>query len=98
MMIWVVEGSTGEYDDRRDWTVCAYTSKEAANDHAEAAKKAALKISLQLEEEQPANYYLRRAELCEANKLDPDIMMDRWTGTDYYVYSVELKDKFVGED
>ena len=40
MIIYIVEGTTGEYDDRIDWPVCSYTEKQLANIHAEKAQLA----------------------------------------------------------
>lgn len=36
--LWIVEGSSGEYSDRRDWVVCAYRTEEEAKRHAERAQ------------------------------------------------------------
>lgn len=39
MTIYIVWGDNGEdYEDHRDWAVCAYTTKEAAKQHAVAAE------------------------------------------------------------
>lgn len=36
--LWIVEGSSGEYSDRRDWVVCAYRTEAEAKRHAELAQ------------------------------------------------------------
>ncbi len=36
--LWVVYGRAGEYDDRRDWEVCAYPTEELARAHAALAQ------------------------------------------------------------
>lgn len=33
--VYVVIGESGEYSDRRDWTVCAYLSEDMARRHVE---------------------------------------------------------------
>lgn len=39
MIIYIVAGSTGEYDDRYEWNVKAFSSKEKADDLAGALNK-----------------------------------------------------------
>lgn len=35
--VYVVMGTTGEYSDRDEWAVCAYTSEDSAKTHVERA-------------------------------------------------------------
>ena len=42
--VYVVEGSTGEYSDHREWPVAAYMREDLAREHADKAKKWYLKL------------------------------------------------------
>lgn len=88
--IFLVEGRTGEYDDRCEWPVCAYKSKKDAEAHMFAANNRALA-------------YKRTASgLCpptvsfhdHMGKLDPVGMFDSYTGTSYCYYPIEVFDSF----
>lgn len=87
MKIYIVEGSTGEYSDRRNWNVIAYTNKQEAEDHAFNATKRAKEIFPFREDFWEYN----RSEFPDRlkNEFDPRMDMD-YTGTDYYVTEVEL--------
>jgi hypothetical protein len=79
MKIYIVEGSTGEYSDRQDWIVCAYQSKEKAEEHADKAEHRAKEML-------PKRYSNFEGQ----NEFDPHMRMD-YTGTEYYVIETELK-------
>lgn len=81
--IWIVEGTTGEYSDRFDWTVCAYTSKEKAEQHARDAMQRAMEIS----KSRRTRYDTPKG----INEFDPNMQMD-YTGTEYYTVETELLD------
>jgi hypothetical protein len=52
MTCWIVEGSTGEYEDFETWVVCVYygsNARERARMHAENARAEDLRLSDQLE-------------------------------------------------
>ena len=84
-MIYLVWGTTGEYDDRQDWVVCAYADKQAAQDHVAAAQTEAGRI---------ANSGKRTWEVGGCNKYDKGFQLDRMTGTEYTVGTVELRERF----
>lgn len=82
--IWIVEGNTGEYDNRRNWTVCAYPTKSSAEKHVKMAQAEADRLEASRSE-------LYRCQ--EKNPYDPDMSMD-FNGTEYSCYKIELKTVF----
>jgi hypothetical protein len=80
MTIFVVEGSTGEYSDHREWPVMAYRDEAAAKAHVEAATRRANDLKAQHACDIPDG----------ANEHDPGMQTD-YTGTRYYYYAVELR-------
>lgn len=46
----VVMGTSGEYSDRREWVVCAYTDEALAKAHVEAAAARSREIAAQVRE------------------------------------------------
>lgn len=89
IQVYVVMGSTGEYSDRSEWAVCAYQDKSKAEQHADHAKLIAHKIFRNGDE--------RYEDLDNKNAYDPYMRM-QYTGTDYYVLSVDLLDAIPGID
>lgn len=79
--LWIVTGSTGEYSDRCEWTVCAYRTEYEARWHVNAAQVEADRI------EHTRN---GRYNGGEPNKFDPQMQMD-YTGTSYHCQMVELR-------
>lgn len=84
MKIYIVEGTTGEYSDRTDWTVCAYRSKEKAEEHARNAMLRAVELN-----NNRSTRYERPKQ--GSNSFDLNMQMD-YTGTEYYTIECELKD------
>lgn len=86
--IFVIMGSTGEYSDRREWSVRAVSSKEAAISFVDQAEKIA--------NEQEAIKYPPSGdtnwEHQPVSALDPNFKMD-YTGTSYFYYEVDLFDE-----
>lgn len=85
--IWIVMGSTGEYSDRTEWPVVAFTTESAAK-----ARIAALDVKMQ---EIPQHWRENRWEHEDEIKahmasLDPGFRMD-YTGTRYFVYEVPVE-------
>ena len=82
-MIYIVQGTTGEYSDRSDWLVCAYRTKEAAETRARNAMLRAMEIK----NAKPDQY----SNIPEGmkNEFDKSMSMD-YTGTEYTVLEVEL--------
>jgi len=83
--IWIVEGTTGVYSDASYWTVCAYKTKEQAEEHARNAM-------LRGKEIQKANPgYNHWDENRVRNEFDPEMRLD-YTGTEYYTVECVLRD------
>lgn len=80
---YAVMGSTGEYSDRSDWMVCAYTDESLARAHAERAEYVARAIYVQIK--------ATRGSFCDEKKNphDPKMEMD-YTGTSYTVVPMPL--------
>ncbi len=83
-MVYVVQGTTGEYSNRSDWIVCGYKSEDMANEHA---RKAMLRAK-EIQDSKNGRY----AEPKEVNEFDPDMQMD-YTGTEYLTFSVVIKEQ-----
>ena len=79
--LWIVTGSTGEYSDRCEWTLCAYRTEEEAKRHVELAQAEADRIERTRE---------NRYNSGEPNKYDSRMQMD-YTGTSYHCEMVELR-------
>ena len=82
MKIWIVEGTTGEYSGHRYWVVCAYKSKQKAEDHVRNAMLRAKEI----ENSRESRYHAAEG----INEFDPKMQMD-YTGTEYYTIGCELR-------
>jgi len=82
--IYVVIGSTGEYSDRMEWLVKAFTSEKKAMKHVTKASEAARKIELNRKSPYHAPENL--------NIYDPQMLMD-YTGTNYHYEEVILESK-----
>ncbi len=78
--IYVVEGSTGEYSDRNEWPVAAFTDEALAMEMVKRCEKFAPKDDL--------SYQARRAA---KNPYDPNMKVD-YTGTSYSYYEVTVLD------
>lgn len=89
--VWIVEGSTGEYSDRREWPVCAFTTEEKAKELVEELSglaRVAEQAGLNRDDD------LWRDETPEFKKLqqkDPRASID-YTGTHYTAYPVEVRE------
>jgi hypothetical protein len=84
MLIYVVEGSTGEYSDHTEWLVKAYKDESKAKAHVVRATEVANKL-----------FQSRESKFSEGenetNPYDPDMRMD-YTGVHYTYFSVELEE------
>ena len=83
MIVYIVTGHTGEYEDRWDWNVKAFTSKEKADNLCEALN-VLVKDSKELDWDD-------RDKLVEKiqQSLDPMCSID-YTGTYYKVDQLEV--------
>ena len=87
MKIYVITGTTGEYSDRSEWLVTAYTKEDDAKKHVEEATKyAEAWHALTWEQRDGKNEKT-------ANPMDPCFSHD-YTGTEYYYTEVDLQKKF----
>jgi len=82
MRIYVVMGTTGEYSDRTEWPVKAFTVKRKA----ERLITLATEDAKRLESERETTYSNSPEG---SSEHDPKIQMD-YTGTEYFYYEVEL--------
>lgn len=80
--LWIVEGSSGEYSDRRDWVVCAYRTEEEAKRHAARAQAR----SEELRRKHDTYWNIPAG----ANEWDPQESHD-YTGTRYTYSMTELR-------
>ena len=80
-VVYVVMGSTGEYSDREEWAVVAFTSENAAKRRVEEATRRANEIMVM----RPSRYHAPEG----LNEFDPGMQMD-YTGTSYSYMIVEL--------
>lgn len=81
-------GATGEYADYSDWMVCAYTTKDAAEKHAQAAQ----------------NWWIENRDVWDSddwwdkdvhNPYDSYGCRPDYTGTEYHAFEIDLKTEFV---
>lgn len=95
MPIWVLQGSTGEYSDRTDWIVCAYSDEAKANSDCSKANDEAHKCFKALEEKDlrypcgDADEAQERNIRAEILIVDPYAQFD-YTGTSYWVVKCYL--------
>ena len=82
MEIYIVTGSSGEYDSWRTWNVVAYLDRDKAIEHAENAERRSKEILSQSE----SPY-----DQCCKNEFDPHMQMD-YTGAAYDCEKVVIAD------
>lgn len=93
--IYIVEGRTGQYEDKSSWIVGAFKDKNKATTFADDCNKEAQRIEkfLHKHDMQPCQIYCIEDEKLEKeakHKYDSDFQMDT-NGTRYRMYSVEMK-------
>lgn len=76
-------GETGEYSDRTDWSVVAFTTEKAAKERAKLAQRKAKELF----DDRDSKY---RSRDDEKNEYDPNFQMD-YTGTYYFIMEVEVE-------
>jgi hypothetical protein len=82
--IYVVYGRTGDYEDKREWTVCAYLKESDAIKHVELAQMEAAKFRSWCATKTIDQIDRKlRSKKC-VNKYDPRFGMD--DGYTYYCY------------
>lgn len=89
--IWVVQGSTGEYSDHREWLVGYYlTEKEAQQSVTFLEQMSAVAESMKGQDYQ-YTYYAPASKFME--QFDPYFQQD-YIGTNYSAYEVEIGHDF----
>lgn len=83
--IFIVEGATGEYSDRKEWAVCAFEQEEKAKNLVEKLSGMARVVELQDDK-----YDMETTDAKAILALDPMFSMD-YTGTTYTAYEVEVR-------
>lgn len=87
--VYVVTGSSGEYEDRRDWIVCAFTSERKAATLAEKLTAAAMALPRWDENVDSIEYY-KALERAMAKAGDPHYQHDS-SGASYGWDVVEVR-------
>lgn len=94
MKIYIVVGYTGEFSDRTEWNVAAYTSRDKAEAHAKGATQYLVPANGAFG--MPSAKFGVKASYNQRDHLqsvwDPNCRMN-YTGTDYYVNEVELREE-----
>ena len=85
-LIYVVFGTTGEYSDRTEWLIKAFTTEEAAKELVAKATQRANELIATA----PNRYSIKEG----SNEFDPGMQVD-YTGTSYFYEKVELDRKEV---
>ena len=90
MLFYLVMGETGEYEDRRDWVVCGFTTEALAKKHCEKCNMEASRIwnleddrgtvDSSMSKRRHANDYVE----LNPPTVDPHMSFD-YNGTTYYV-------------
>lgn len=80
--IFLVIGTTGEFDDYHEWVVCAYRNIESAQAHAKLANEDAKK---RFSDRDRGSGIVQRVD----SPLDPGMQID-YTGTTYYIEEIVL--------
>lgn len=85
--IWIVSGSSGEYSDRTDWTVEAWTTEEAAKARVAALDALLLQHGFK---HGRGDYETQKEREKALLATDPQFQCD-YTGTDYTCYECVLR-------
>lgn len=89
--VWVVEGSTGEYSDHREWPIGWYETQAEAEDVVTALTRAVKAFqNLAPDADHPDDYEARdyAREQMRATGIDPFCSID-YTGINYRAYELE---------
>lgn len=87
MIIYIVEGNTGEYSDRCNWLVKAFTCQQKAEEFRDFLSSK-LK-ELELDRRDTVNWKERKAKGEEMKKHDPNFYTD-YTSSHYCLLNVEM--------
>jgi len=94
--IYVVSGTCGEYSDRSEWTVKAFTTRESANAFADRLVATMQELGARRVRNEPGWVFPERFSAPQKihdamGALDPSFSTD-YTGTSYTVYPVDLEE------
>jgi len=84
-MIYIVSGSTGEYSDRSEWLVAAYTDRAVAQKHVDDSEEW-FRVNIPQLGKWPHYGYEDREK---KNPYDPKMSVD-YTGAHWFLQEVEL--------
>ena len=94
MLIYIVQGSTGEYSDHTEWLVKAFDSESLAQTYAEKCGEEFRRMVNEYRSKAACDDYPTSFDLDEhnikQNAHDPDMQCD-YTGTNYNVHVCELE-------
>lgn len=98
-MIYIVFGKTGEYSDRSEWLVAAYTEEADAKLHVEKATEYAnaWHAFSKSDEFMDLEWVDRQDREKAANPMDSAFSCD-YTGTQYWYSPIELQTKFAAPE
>ena len=88
--IYIVEGTTGEYEDREEWSVVAFKTKAKAKKHVKKANDWLLEKGFHRSQEQGPDRYSQIGKNLE-NPYDPRMYYD-YTGVEYNFYALDLEE------
>lgn len=99
MKVFVVFGKTGEYSDRSEWPVCAYSSEDDAKTHVTKAQEYsdAWRARTQQDDWLDIDFEEQERALKAANPMDPCFSSD-YIGTEYWYSPLELKERFTAPE
>lgn len=87
--IWIVSGSTGQYEDYTCWDVCAFSTKELAQDLVDSLNHRALELGVQSSQCR-CDYHSREQCVVYMRALDPTIPHIDYNGVDYGCHPLTL--------
>jgi hypothetical protein len=76
MMIYIVQGTSGEYSDRTEWVVCAWSNEEVAKDHITALTSRFRELKAQLSDSDAVEAAMRVD--------DPQARCETWGELNYF--------------
>lgn len=89
--VYVVMGETGEYSDRSEWPVVAYFDEPAAQAHVLRAETWLREQRIFNDDQSPIlGDYDARTALVGQNPHDPHMPAPDYTGSRYYILTVEV--------
>ena len=89
MKIYVVIGTCGEYSDRSEWVVCAYSNQKLAANRILKASQRSKEIHKAVNDHESVSWY--EESIHGKNEFDEKFRADSWNEeTKYYLVECEL--------